>query len=244
MVWTRRMSQVMDPEEFTRCLLTALSEKAVCVAFGDIIADRVREEVAPLKKALQEKEMEISSLKTKVSSLETDLECLEQYTRRNSIRISGVRETGGEDVVEKAVELFNNEMNVSPPVSLEDIDRVHRVGPISSSSSHSGPRNILVKFATYRTRFRVMSQRRTLNNAGHALPIYLNEDLTRSRATLLYRARQLKQRGRINGCWTHDGTIVIKDRHNVIRYARTLPEAEKLLATHAQPQEQEEIVPQ
>ena len=41
--------------------------------------------------------------------------------------------------------------------------------------------------------------------------IYINEDLTRARATLLYKARKAKREKGIVDCWSFDGRIVIKD---------------------------------
>ena len=41
--------------------------------------------------------------------------------------------------------------------------------------------------------------------------MYINEDLTRARATLLYKAGKAKREKRIFDCWSFDGRIVIKD---------------------------------
>ena len=99
-----------------------------------------------------------------------------------------------------------------------DINRVHRSGKKS-------PRSILVKFASYRAKDTVVRARKSLDGSD----IYLNDDLTRQRFQLLFQLRQLKKQKRINGVWTHDGTIVVKDAVNKIHYARLLYEAENLI---------------
>ena len=70
---------------YTRCLQASLSEKSIYDAFGDIIAEQIRAEVHPLRKALPEKDKEISNLKGKVSPLVSHLECLVEYTRPGGI---------------------------------------------------------------------------------------------------------------------------------------------------------------
>ena len=46
--------------------------------------------------------------------------------------------------------------------------------------------------------------------------IWVNEDLTKFRATLLWEARKLKKSEAIRDCWSFDGTILIRNRHNKI----------------------------
>ena len=41
--------------------------------------------------------------------------------------------------------------------------------------------------------------------------IYINEDLTRARATLLYKACKATREKGIADCWSFDGRVVIKD---------------------------------
>ena len=52
--------------------------------------------------------------------------------------------------------------------------------------------------------------------------LYINEDLTRTRASLLYKARMGAKDGKISDCWSFDGVIRIKDLHNNIHRVTTL----------------------
>ena len=112
-------------------------------------------------------------------------------------------------------------VNESQHVTFDDIDRVHRVG-----RKQGTPRPILVRFATYRARQGVYANRLRLNpkqrlgvpgrpweeaaataktsstpTPSPAQPVYINEDLTKIRATLLWHARQAKIGKKIPDCW-------------------------------------------
>ncbi len=67
------------------------------------------------------------------------------------------------------------------PVSSHEIDRSHRVGKPNPGK----PRAIIVKLATYRVRQRIYMNRIKLRHCGHA-EVYVNEDLTKPRAQLLF----------------------------------------------------------
>ena len=101
-----------------------------------------------------------------VDELNLQLDDYKQYSRRNTLRITGVPDEEGEQLVDKMVYLFNTTMNVSPPITPEHIDRTNRIGRFDGTN----PRTILVKFAIYQARDRVFRARRKLkkkiNNRG------------------------------------------------------------------------------
>ena len=137
-------------------------------------------------------------------------------------------------LVMKAV---HEDMAVTPPLAIEKIGRIHRVGK-QDGGRH---RHILIKFATYRSRRRVISRRKFLNplnrterrqtfgamlpagaagawqqppaepaTTGRPYKMFMNDDLTRARAQLLYRCRMQKKDNKIADCWSTDGTILSK----------------------------------
>lgn len=223
----------MEAADFTRSFLTALKNPEIRSTLADIVAEQLKNEITLLRKELKEKNQQISNLQKRVNSLESENDSLEQYTRRNSLRVFGVPEKEGENTAELAVTLINDTMKIQPPITIEDIDRIHRTGkknlPIdrstASSTQDSKPRAILIKFATYRARHRVMDNRKKLKGTK----IFVNEDLTRARSTTLYKARMMKQRGTIKDVWTHDGSIVFKDVNNKIHSGRSLQQCEELM---------------
>jgi hypothetical protein len=241
----------MDQAEFTTLLTAALSNEAVQNKLSMIVKD-LKSEVAFLRTIMEKKDERITKLEERVNELENNQDSLEQYTRRNSLRITGMKESENEDPVKVALDLFNNMLPAEDDkVKVEDIDRVHRVGPkaregsrISTRSNSNTTaetqkqnRDLLVKFATYRVRNRVFRAKKTLNptysfdssNSGPwmerrsvGLPeeeamnrtrrqaIFINEDLTKARATLLFEARKMKKARKLQDCWTHDGQILVK----------------------------------
>ena len=60
--------------------------------FKDYISAEIDKQIKPLKKLLQAKDRTIVKLNNKVVSLEEQLDDLEQYGRRESLRFSGIPE--------------------------------------------------------------------------------------------------------------------------------------------------------
>lgn len=168
----------------------------------EIITPALHQDLLALKDELRERDETIDSLKSQLRELHSKDDELEQYTRRNSLRISGIPETPDENCYGKALSLANDQLKLNPPLTLSDIDRTHRAGPRKPGQ----PRALLVKFATYQQRDRIMSAKRNLHNPQ----VFINEDLTRKRAVLFWHARQAKREGRIKDAWTRDGRVMIK----------------------------------
>ena len=103
---------------------------------------------------------------------------LEQYDRRNSLRLS--LNTKEEDAENTDEIVMNVAKKLGVDIECNDISRSHRVG-----RSGSKPRPILVKFVSYRMREKLYSNRKKM-----AKKTYISEDLTRYRQGLFYKARQ------------------------------------------------------
>lgn len=163
--WTRKFSSSMgglSEQDFCTGLLAALSnvqivEKLCAVLNRDLIT-----EIQHLRSVIIKKEEKITDLDKRVVSLEKQVDDLEQYSRRNSVRISGLPEYPNTDPSDVTLYLLNKTMGITPPVQYTDLDRVHRVGKPRST----GPRGMLVKFATYRSRQRVFAARDSLRSGG------------------------------------------------------------------------------
>ena len=117
--------------------------------------------------------------------------------------MSGVRETDGEDTDKLVLDRADA---VGAGISIDDIDRSHRVGKLKAGKT----RDIIIKFATYRARQKFYTKRTMLKDAGHA-GVFLNEDLTKQRMNLLNKARMKVKSKCLKGAWSADGTILIKD---------------------------------
>ena len=142
-------------------------------------------------------------LTARVSALESALDESEQYSRRNSLRVSNIKEDPSENT-DQIVLNIANELDVE--ISPNDIDRSHRVGKPSTSKT----RDILVKFATYRARQRLYDNRSSLKNSGYD-GVFINEDLTKNKSKLLYQARLKVKSNFLQGARSMDGRLFIKD---------------------------------
>lgn len=215
----------------------ALSDPEVLELLSKAIAAQVshqlRNEITSLKKALEQKDRDISRLQDKVDELE-------QYGRRTSIRISNIPELPGEDT-DSIAKKIGHEIGV--PLDDVTIERSHRVGRREVGSGRPASRPILVKLSSYRQKHALMGAKKklaevdlskTFPNLPWALPpnrrqgstprVYLNEDLTKVRAEVAAAARQSKREGKISDTWTRDGIIFLKkdDRISKITTKREL----------------------
>ena len=220
---TRRMSAAvkMDAQQFALNLLTALKDADIKKELSAIVESGLRQELDTLRERLQEKDRVIAGLTQRVDSQEEQVDALEQYSRRNSLRVSGLDEKMHEDPMEEALKFINVELKVTPPLSYSDLDRAHRVGKQEDNAAK--PRPMLIKFATYRARHAVYSRRSSLKDVSKPVhkAIFINEDLTRVRGKQMYELRKLKKNGKIKDLWSHDGNIIVKDNHNHIQTVRS-----------------------
>ena len=150
----------------------------VKTAVNEALDTQLREVLEENRRLSSENEL----LKARVSKLESVAEESEQYSRRNSLRISNINEDDEEDT-DRVVLQIADVLNVN--ICQLDIDRSHRVGKPTTKRNH----DILVKFATYRARQGIYRARSSLKDTTYK-GVFLNEDLTRSRSKLLWEARQ------------------------------------------------------
>ena len=100
-------------------------------------------------------------LERRLAEVESANDNLEQYSRRNSLRMSGFAESPNEST-EDIVLAIARELDIQ--LDNCDIDRSHRVGKIGQKGSSGQPkhREIIVKFATYNARQRLDSKRKEI----------------------------------------------------------------------------------
>lgn len=119
---------------------------------------------------------------------------LEQYTRRNSIRILGVPSSPEEHTTNLVIDLIADKLDIE--LTDLDIDRTHRVGKPTGDS----PRAILVKFVRHDIKSKVIKARRHLKGTK----IVIKEDLTVQNQILL---RSVKTSEVTSNAWSWDGKI-------------------------------------
>ena len=154
-------------------------------------------ELEKVKSDASQKKRELE-LTQRLCKAEKELNEIQQYQRRNSLRITGIDETAGEitDVIVK--KLVEEKLGVK--LGDKDIERCHRVGKPNNKSKK--PRNILIKFTSYKPRSTVIKQRRKLKGTK----ITIQEDLTKQNQELLKKA---SRKPGVVSSWTQDGRVYV-----------------------------------
>lgn len=172
-----------------------------------------------LNSQLQDKEKRIVDLENEVCELKAKQDDQEQYSRRESLRLAGIAETQDENTDALVLSMVNEKMQVTPPVQLSEISRSHRTGKIEEGKT----RQILVKFASYASRDRVIRSRKKLKGVSspEGKPYMVTEDLTKERSFIAWKARILKRKTKVKDTWTWDGRIYITENSkNVVTITR------------------------
>ena len=160
-----------------------------------------------LKEAVTMINQRVEELNQKVEKLEIGKDESEQYSRRNSIHISGLASVQNEDTDKLVLEIATA---IKADITLSDIDRSHCVGKPGQANN----RDLLIKFAKYRARDKFIRARRNLKDHDRFGRIFVNEDLIKHKSDLLYKARQLKKRNAVNQAWSWDGRIFVKNKRD------------------------------
>ena len=169
-------------------------------------------EVRSLKASLAQRDATIAELRGEIKKLREDHDALEQYGRRNNLRISGIPEKENEDTTEAVMKIASEVMELDPPLQPGDIEVSHRL-PKPRNSKPGQPRQIIVRFRSKATRYRLISNRKNLReyNNENDCKIYINDDLTSTRARLFSTVRSLQKKRLFDQVWTYNGNVKVKD---------------------------------
>ena len=174
---------------------------------------RITKENESLKRELLRTKEDLKEQKEETQNVWSSLDDLEQYTRKNSLEISGVPEscyTSTEEVVLKVAQALD--VNITP----NDIEISHKLKCRGSSNI------IIAKFVSHKTKSKLYKERTKLKDirltdlfpsfatAAHAGRIFINENLTNFRRYLLGKAIDMKRDDLLISAWTIDGKVFVK----------------------------------
>jgi hypothetical protein len=120
-----------------------------------------------IKTIKSELSSELTPLQNQIDYLKIKLDDQEQYSRRTNLKISGIKEQGREEKTDDLVlDVINNLILKHQGVSLNysHIGRTHRVGPPPTTSKKNRPRDIIIRFISYRDRDLVFRNKKNLNS--------------------------------------------------------------------------------
>ncbi len=139
-------------------------------------------------------------------SLQARLDELDQRRRDNNVRLVGLKENEDDDII--ASQLIK--LGGKSGTSVEDICSISRMG----KKKEGKPRDLLVQFVSKQKRDVFYAMRKNTPKDEENKKVYINEDLTESRAKLFYDARRMVRRNKLHGTWSQNGSIMVKVKEN------------------------------
>ncbi|XP_046662978.1 uncharacterized protein LOC124355867 [Homalodisca vitripennis] len=174
--------------------------------------DALKENTAKMREYLEiidSLKRENKKLKEKVQLLETKVEYMEQYSRRNCIEIQGVPSSDDEvlDSVKKVGQALGMEITESM------VDACHLLGKRPNATD---PPGIIVKFVRRIDAESLLTKRRGKKLSTRHLglstdsPVYVNESLTPERRRLFAMARNIRSDKNYKWLWVRGGKIFLR----------------------------------
>ena len=139
-------------------------------------------------------------LKSEIDTRKEKMNELEQYGRRNNVRLSGLdfdnKHETSQATIDGVIGIFNDTMGLD--LSPYDIDIAHRLGKYDNKKI----RAVIIKFVSRQTKYLVMKNAKHLKGTK----LSLNEDLTRMNQQVLASMR-LKDKDNITKAWSFEGKL-------------------------------------
>ena len=206
-------------EERMLSLKKCLTDKFSKLAYD--VKKQVKDEIQKEKEKMEE------DINTNFQFLENDLRSkmevfhksqqahnnLEQYTRKNSIRLFGFKENDEETSPEHlAIDFFKEKLQVD--VREDEIEIIHRAGKYRPEGRHNPKkaRPILIKFLSHKTKARVMRAKKALKGSE----FWLAEDLTSETAEKVKLLNEIRKVKKIKNVWTIDGKIRVHELDDTV----------------------------
>ena len=173
--------------------------------------DKLKTEIKHLNEELENQKAEneklVEQIKTVNDAAEDRINDLEQYGRRNNLRINGIPEdTDVEETAERTTRKVAETLNrviVDLNLAKCDFDIAHRLGQRGPGSC----RPVIVKFQSRMKRDIVLRNRKLFKGSN----IYMNEDLTRLNQLVLSCVRK-KMPDEVDKVWVRNGRISYKNK--------------------------------
>lgn len=143
---------------------------------------------------------------------------LEQYSRRSCVRIFGVPE----DKTNTDQIIFDICGKLDIPIQNSDLEVSHRLGP----SRPDRARPIIARINNYNLKHRILKESKTkkLHYMEGSKGVWINQDLTKTRAKVAAEARKLVKSGSAKSSFVWDGKVFIVDNNEKKQQISTMDE--------------------
>ena len=161
---------------------------------------------------------QLRNAESQIKDLQGEVDDVEQYSRRSSLRFhrvpipaatsgEGMKIINTDDIV---LDICNNKLKLSPPISAQDIDRSHPIG-----RPKDGKMIVLCKFNRWSVKNQVYKNKSNLKTyKSESFNVFITEDLTRKRQQAVQQLDQMRKNRDIDSFWTNDGRIFYKTGPN------------------------------
>ncbi|WAQ94161.1 hypothetical protein MAR_006632 [Mya arenaria] len=161
----------------------------------------------------------IAQLELRIDILEKQNDINNQYSKRNCLPVSDIKEEQGESM-DSIFKCLSTEIKVG--IDIHDIDNMHRLGKPKSSSEKSSTGHL------HRTELGKSSSLIVqLKHSKILERVFINEELTKTRGEVYYHARRLVKNKRVQSAWTSNGVILIKDNSDKVHRCESMGELVK-----------------
>ena len=170
---------------------------SVATAVGEVMKSFLKEMPKPADIVSVDRSPVVQNLQRNLLLMRYENDRLEQFSRRETIKVVGLKEEEGEDTEQKVLEIFKA---VGADITPADVSVVHRTGDRKRKG-----RPILVRFVSRKKRKEVMKKKKILKDKREYAGVYVFDDLTTLRAKMLYYLK--KKVPVVENAWTIDGRI-------------------------------------
>ncbi|KAI5640190.1 hypothetical protein NE865_07447 [Phthorimaea operculella] len=206
-----------------------------CVDRLNVVTDILKETDERLK-VLEERDAEISSLKTQINILQERVDAQGQASLSNEIEIAGIPERAEENLTHCVLVVAKK---IGANIDEREIDWVTRVGPKQTSGKPSRThRPVVLRMVRRSVKEDFLRQAKSRKNVttedlklgDKPTPIYINERLSRENRLLFRETRLRAAKADFKYCWTKAGSIYVRKTTNApaIKIRNTSELAEKI----------------
>lgn len=182
----------------------------------------IQDSINPLEVRVKSLEDENKRLHCELSEVKAHTVENEQYSRKCSVRIHGIKETPQEDCRSTVVQLCNDKLKVA--LTTDDIEVAHRLYSRPTRTQDQAPRTMIVVFKSRDMKTTIMKSRRALKGSRTVI----TDDLTKDMYQVYNRLRNDE---RVKDCWSWDCKIFAKDHNNRVFRVRYGQPLDSLLQT-------------
>jgi hypothetical protein len=164
--------------------------------------DELKKSVENMRKEQENLQEQLTEARYLAEIADRRAEELDAYSRRNNLRVYGIKEESEKDCEEKVLNIIQDTLKVN--VKKEDVEAMHRLG--AKKDNNQSSRGIIVRFVNRRNRDSVFYAKKNLRNTG----IVIAEDLTKRQYSLLSLVKA--DTDLCKQAWTKNGFVYMKSQ--------------------------------